>query len=193
MRQTIYLARHGETDWNRIGRWQGHSDIELNDDGRAQARALAAALADRGLGQVCSSDLARANETAQIVARELAIGTVSVEAGLRERCFGIFEGLTRDECSERYPDDWAAYCSELRTAPRGAEDPHAVALRMRSAVLRLATMHSESSAILIVSHGGAMRAFLHAISAVLPPPLPNGATFSVILQGGTFGAVQSIR
>lgn len=193
MAQTIYLARHGETDWNRLGRWQGHTDIELNDLGRAQARALAEALAAHGLEQVCASDLARAKETAHIVARELSLGEVSVDAGLRERCFGVFEGLTREECSERFPEDWAAYCSEVRTMPRGSEEAHGVAARVRDAVLRLAGRHGESRAILIVSHGSAMRAFLNAISGTVLPPLHNGATFSVVLEDDRFYDVRTVR
>jgi probable phosphoglycerate mutase len=193
MRQTIYLARHGETDWNRDGRWQGHSDVELNDHGRAQARALAEALAGSGLGRACASDLARARETAHIVARELALGEISVDAGLRERCFGVFEGLTREECRARFPEDWAGYCSELRTMPRGAEATHAVAQRVRDAVLRMAALHQDSRAMLIVSHGAAMRAFLNAITGTTLPPFHNGATFSVELDGGQFYGVVNVR
>jgi broad specificity phosphatase PhoE len=192
MSQTIYLARHGETEWNRQGRWQGHSDTELNDFGRAQARALAEALAGLRLERVCASDLARARETAVIVANALGLGPVRVDAGLRERCFGVFEGLTGEECSLRHPEEWASYRSS-QAIPTGAEAPSTVAQRMRDAVFRLATLHGESRAILIVSHGAAIRAFLNTFAANLVGPIHNGATFSVVHVDGRFSDVTSVR
>jgi probable phosphoglycerate mutase len=193
MRRTIYLARHGETEWNRVGRWQGHSDVELNPHGRAQARALAEALAGRGIEHVCASDLSRAKETAEIVARELRLGEVSVEPGLRERCFGVFEGLTREECSRRFPDDWAAYCSEARAMPRGAEDLEAVATRVRQAVVRVSERCDASGAVLIVSHGAAIRLFLNAVTGAVLPPFHNGATYRIVLDSGSFSALENVR
>jgi probable phosphoglycerate mutase len=64
----VYLARHGETDWNRIGRWQGQTDTPLNDMGRWQAKQLARSLTDRAIARVVASNLSRAHETASIVA-----------------------------------------------------------------------------------------------------------------------------
>lgn len=189
--QTIYLARHGETDWNRAGRWQGHSDIELNDFGRAQARELAAALSGERLVGVGASDLARARETASIVAQSLGLGEVAVDPGLRERCFGVFEGLTYDECNERYPTEWARYRSEHRIAPPGAEHASDVAARVRAAILRLAGAGHRT--LLLVSHGGAMRSFLSAVTGKLPPPLSNGATFRLTLRDGEFSDISGVR
>ncbi len=191
MRQSIYLARHGETDWNRVGRWQGHSDVELNDAGRAQARALAAALCAERLARVGASDLSRARETASIVAASLGLGEVALDAGLRERCFGVFEGLTSEECNQRYPEHWARYRSEQRVSPPGAELQSHVAARVRAAILRLAA--DETPTLLLVSHGGAMRAFLHAVTGTLPPPLSNGATFRLSLERGDFSDVVTVR
>ena len=70
-KRTVYLARHGETEWNRIGRWQGATDIPLSDVGRAQARLLADRLRDRRIARVHASQLSRALETAQIIAARL--------------------------------------------------------------------------------------------------------------------------
>ena len=90
---TILLVRHGETDWNLQRRVQGHSDTPLNDNGRAQALALADTLDDVELDAVYASDLARAFETARIVAERRGLTVTSVP-GLRERNFGTWEGLT---------------------------------------------------------------------------------------------------
>jgi broad specificity phosphatase PhoE len=193
MSRTLYLARHGETDWNRENRWQGQSDIGLNDTGRAQAKQLAEALAPHGIAGVCASDLSRARETADIAASTLGLGAVAIDAGLRERCFGVFEGLTRDECNARYPDDWQRYLSELKVSPPGAELPSVVAARFSAALLRLANLDGARHSLLIVSHGGAMRSFLHAITGCLPPPLSNGATFRVRLDGSSFSDVGRVR
>ena len=72
-RRLVFLTRHGETDWNIEGRWQGHTDVPLNDNGRTQAVAVAEALQSAGLCGVVASDLSRARETAQIVGAALGI------------------------------------------------------------------------------------------------------------------------
>jgi len=90
MRRLLYVARHGETDWNVAGRWQGHTDVPLNDNGRAQARALAEGLRAHRLAGAVASDLRRAHETARIVAAELGIEVAYVDRELRERAFGVF-------------------------------------------------------------------------------------------------------
>jgi probable phosphoglycerate mutase len=105
----ILLARHGETAWNALGRLQGHTDIPLNETGRAQARALADGVAAAGIAAVVTSDLARARETGEIVAAALGLAAPVIEPGLRERRFGVFEGLTRDECATHHPEAWRAW------------------------------------------------------------------------------------
>src|SRR5215213_2410221 len=104
--RTLLLARHGETAWNSEGRWQGHTDIALSPRGREQAVALAGRLQRLGhaVARIRSSDLGRARETAEIVARTLGVTDLGVDPRLRERGFGVFEGLTREECGARYPD-----------------------------------------------------------------------------------------
>src|ERR1700760_4361850 len=97
------LARHGETDWNREGRWQGWADPPLNDTGRAQARELAEQLRSVPFDAVFSSDLARARETAEIVAAPHGVPVV-VEPQLREIDIGSWSGLTHDEIRSRFPD-----------------------------------------------------------------------------------------
>ena len=100
---TILLARHGETEWNREGRWQGWADPPLNDAGRAQARTLAEELRTIPFDAVYASDLRRARETAVIVAAPHAV-PVLTDAGLREIDVGSWSGLTRREIEERFPD-----------------------------------------------------------------------------------------
>ena len=98
---TLILARHGETDWNRNGIWQGHGDPPLNDLGREQAAALAERLRGSSLHALYSSDLKRADETAEFVAR--ATGLAYAPSGLREIDVGSWTGLTLAEIAERFP------------------------------------------------------------------------------------------
>jgi broad specificity phosphatase PhoE len=147
---TILLARHGETDWNVQRRWQGHTDTPLNDTGRAQARALAGELAGEGIDAVYSSDLMRAHETARLVAEPRGLSVTAIR-DLRERSFGSIEGLTTDEIQERHPG------MEL---PWGdGETREEMAERVLAAIRRIAEAHPESR-VLIVSHGGPLRAVL---------------------------------
>jgi broad specificity phosphatase PhoE len=193
MRRTVFLARHGETAWNRAGRWQGQTDVALNDQGRAQAHLLATALRSRGIVQVGSSDLARARETAEIVAADLGLGAaaVALDAGLRERAFGGFEGLTRDECAARFPDEWARYRADIRLPPPGGEPHLAVVARMRAAVQRAArALPDDTAAVVLISHGGAMRGLVTAITGVEPLPLDNGAMFRIETVDDGFGTIE---
>ncbi len=179
MRRVLYLARHGETDWNRVGRWQGHTDVALNDEGRAQARALGERLRGLDIGRVYASDLSRARQTAEIAGALLGIETLVVDPDLRERSFGVFEGLTRDECAGQFPALWAAYRGDPSHVPPGAEAHEALAVRMHEAVRRAVAV-DDAAPILIVSHGGSIRALLARVTGVMPPPLPNVAVFRVV-------------
>lgn len=152
---TLLLARHGETDWNREGRWQGWADPPLNATGRAQARALAEQLRDTPFDAVYSSDLRRAHETAEIVAAPHDVPVVA-DPGLREIDVGSWSGLTRKEIEQRFPDG---------TRPDGeTRDEHAA--RVLEAVERIAR-ENPGLRILVVTHGGTMRA-LHGHVSELP-------------------------
>src|SRR5579859_829005 len=132
MGRLLYIGRHGETDWNAQARWQGHTDVPLNEVGRAQARALASTLRAAGasaLAAVVASDLARAKETAHIVAAELGVRLAYVDPDLRERAIGLFEGLTGQECEVRHPDAWRAWL-ERRQVPTGGEGHDALHTRV---------------------------------------------------------------
>ena len=99
----ILVIRHGETDWNIDKRLQGHIDIPLNEAGRRQVAALGEVLADEGIDAVFPSDLQRARATAQAVADAAGL-PVGIDAGLRERCYGAFEGLRHPDIEEKYPE-----------------------------------------------------------------------------------------
>ena len=178
----LVLARHGETAWNLEQRWQGQTDVELNDSGRAQAAALAVRLAAHGIVRVVASDLSRARETAEIIARSLGVEGVRVDPGLRERGYGVFEGLTRADCEAQHPEEWARYVADHRHTPTRAEPDAEVAARMRAAVARAGAHAGDTrGAVLVVSHGGSIRALLAAATGWRPPPMGNGDTYRVTL------------
>jgi probable phosphoglycerate mutase len=183
--QELFLARHGETDWNVAGRWQGHTDVPLNATGRAQALALAERLRGEGISAVATSDLARARTTAELVAGALGLEVTLVDPDLREQRFGRFEGLTPRECEERFPGDWARYATDPRAGPPGGESRAALLERVLRAVHRAAARLS--SPPLVVTHGGAMRALLAAIPAAASGPpgrIPNAGVVRVTLAAG---------
>ncbi len=182
----LFLARHGETEWNAIGRLQGHTDVRLNDRGREQARALARSVRELGAALVITSDLARARETGEIVAAELGLPAPHVIAELRERRLGVFEGLTRDECMARYPDAWAAWHAQT-DVPEGAEALAGATARIHAALGGLATEVGEPA--LVISHGGVMRLWLgDVIGGDAVPVLHNGIAFVVERDGAAWSA-----
>src|SRR5258705_7413049 len=109
----IILVRHGETEWNRESRIQGHTDRVLTAEGRAQAAAIGSRLAGERIDAIVSSDLGRAMDTAARIAMRCG-RPVAGDARLRERCFGQGEGLTYDEAGVRYPD---AFSRQRETDP----------------------------------------------------------------------------
>ncbi len=158
---TFYLIRHGETDWNVSGRWQGHTDIPLNDIGRAQAARLAERLHDHGphFDVLYSSDLLRAWETAQFAGRAVGMEPQPMSA-LREIDLGSWSGLTRAEIMERDPDTLAQVDAGVDLPRGGAERFADLVARVSSAAEQLAEKHS-GQRVALVTHGGVVRALLH--------------------------------
>jgi broad specificity phosphatase PhoE len=157
---TLLLVRHGETDWNRGGRWQGGSDTRLNELGREQASALAETL-DGTVDAIYSSDLARARETAEILAAKLGLD-VHLDERLRERSFGSWEGLTTSEIEERFTDEHRLW---RRGEGQGAEDAEpfeTFAARIASFLEELLERHPDEE-VLVVAHGGSIRV-VHAVA-----------------------------
>ncbi len=153
----ILLIRHGETGWNAERRLQGHVDIALNAEGLRQARALAHALRDEALDAVFSSDLQRAWHTAQAIAAARGM-EVQTDPGLRERCYGAFEGLRHEDIRQRYPEAYAAWLTReadarLPDGERAAETLREFSARAVGAVVGLAVAHNLRR-IAVVSHGG---------------------------------------
>ena len=184
VRRYLYIARHGETDWNSVGRWQGHTDIPLNDVGRSQARTLGPLLSESSVATIVSSDLSRAEETAAIVARALGIGPVRVDPALRERRYGVFEGLTREECQERHPERFREWMGGSHVLPPGAESNGALAARVVVAVRAVVDEFvAPGRAALIVTHGGSLRAILAETGTSDGLPIPNAALFRVECHG----------
>ena len=158
MTTTILLARHGESDWNQTKQWQGWADRPLTVLGRAQAEELAARLEDTELDAVYSSDLQRARETAEIVARTKGL-TVETTADLREVDVGSWSGLTRAEAEERFPDQYARWLEGGEGWDDG-ETYEQLGERVLRALPRIAA-EQEGRRVLIVAHGGSIRA-IHA-------------------------------
>ncbi|HWO18954.1 MAG TPA: histidine phosphatase family protein [Kofleriaceae bacterium] len=187
----ILLARHGETEWNAIGRMQGHTDVPLSDVGRAQARALAAQLAGAEIAAIVTSDLVRARETGEIIAAALGLGAPAIEPALRERRFGVFEGLTRDECAARYPDAWRAW-HERTGGPEGSEPRQLASARIAEALARIAAGEAGwqpgagQGPVLVVTHGGLMRIWLTDVLGEDVPPIRNTALFALEHDGSRF-------
>jgi probable phosphoglycerate mutase len=179
---TLILARHGETDWNRDGRFQGHADPPLNDQGREQARSLAYALDDQALAAIYSSDLRRAHETALVVADRKGLNVV-VDPDLRERDVGAWSGLTLPEIEDRFPEELRRFREEGASI---GESRESVSRRVVAAVRRIAEAHPRGS-VLVVTHGGALRTLRHAAGGDLGAPvIRNGHVLKIAVRDGTF-------
>jgi broad specificity phosphatase PhoE len=156
---TLLLVRHGETDWNREGRWQGHSQTPLNELGRRQAREVAAELED--VDVVYSSDLRRARETAEILADRLGL-EVRFDRRLRERRFGAWEGLTTAEIESDFEEAHHRWQLGEGAGAEDAEPFDEFGARVRSFLEDVLQRHPEET-VLVVGHGGSIRV-IHALA-----------------------------
>lgn len=142
----ILLVRHGQSEWNAAGRWQGQADPPLTELGRRQAFEAARAIG--AVDAVWASDLTRAVETATIVADSVGVGPVVVDPDLRERDAGEFSGLTRDEIEQRFP----GYLADHRRPP-GWEPDDLLLARAVAAVRRIAEAIPGGD-VVVITHGG---------------------------------------
>ncbi|WP_197517297.1 histidine phosphatase family protein [Microbacterium karelineae] len=173
----IALVRHGETEWNREGRVQGHSDIPLNDTGRTQAHAAAAALRGGDYARLYASPLLRAQETAEIIGRAIGLGEPALRGGLRERGYGVAEGMFATEYWERFPG--------------GVDVPEAETneevLDRALATLREIADEAGDAPAIAVAHGGLIsRVLRHASEGRLPRAgerIANGSQQIIELTG----------
>jgi broad specificity phosphatase PhoE len=177
MTTTFLLIRHGQTDWNAAGRWQGHTDRPLNEIGTAQAQALANRLHHWPIQAIYSSDLQRAAGTAHMIAQPHNI-TITLDPHWRERYAGRLEGLTREEIQQQLPEVWAVLAQGQAEAPEG-ESYAALRERVAAAYHHLLSQHTNEM-IAIVSHGGTLHNF---ISYILGFPPQQSVPFS--LRGNT--------
>lgn len=155
MTTRICLIRHGETDWNAIKRIQGQTDIPLNETGHAQALAMAFNAGHYDFGAVYSSDLCRACATAEMVATRRGL-EIKKMPQLRERHYGIFQGITADEGAQRYPEAYAHYkARDLHYDFETGESLIDFAQRVTDAVELLVRQHS-GQIIAAVCHAGVL-------------------------------------
>jgi len=186
----IIAMRHGETAWNVDTRLQGQLDVPLNDHGREQARRAARALAHDAPDAIYSSDLSRALETAQAAAAVLG-QPISTDTGLRERCFGIWEGHTYAEVQQRWPaesEQWRLRNPEF--GPEQGETLQGFFDRVVATATRLAAAHPGQT-VLLVAHGGVLDCLYRAASRMaLNAPrtweLPNTGINRLLYTGRGF-------
>ena len=186
----LYLFRHGETDFNREYRFQGHLDTPLNDEGRRQAAGLVEPLRRMGIECILSSDLIRARETAQIIAKALEV-EVFETPGLREAHLGDAQGLTVEEIEERFGkglvQKWKSpYLSDADVSYPGGETGREVLERVLASVSCFVggTRHRH---IGIATHGGVIRRVVRSLltDTSLFIPIPNGIIYPVMRDPST--------
>jgi broad specificity phosphatase PhoE len=162
----IYIFRHGETDWNKAGLMQGHTDIPLNESGRKQALALQKFFAQNPVEVFLSSDLSRARETAEIARGSLKVPH-EIDPRQRETNLGMAEGLTREEIASKIaPDAFERWVShepiewEFRFPNAESKTEHQ--RRVHESLLDY-LKHTSYSRIAFCSHGGSMRRLIYAV------------------------------
>lgn len=191
---TLWIIRHGETDWNAAGRFQGHVDIELNELGRAQAQQLATRLESEHqrapFAAAYSSDLVRARATAECAIARLGL-TLELRAGLRERNFGVLAAMTRAEMEARHPAVVAAWKARLvdYVIPEG-ESHAAFSARVLGTLEEIARAHRDAP-VLVVTHGGSLDCVYRAATGLhldirREDPIPNASISRVRVTAGRF-------
>jgi broad specificity phosphatase PhoE len=190
---TILLARHGESDWNAAGRWQGQTDRPLTELGRRQARLLGRELATARVEAGYASDLRRAWETAELALEGRGISVVRLPS-LREVDVGSWAGLTAKEVEERFPEQFQCWRGG-GTGWRGGETYDAMADRAVSTLRQIASRH-DGGCVLVVSHGGVLRAIKARAAGmgygeyrVRHPVEPNAVLSAVAVENGRIRAI----
>ena len=159
----FFVVRHGETDWNKLGRFQGHTDISLNDRGLSQARETAVASEDWGYTAIYSSPLVRTVQVAEEIAKVTPM-LVSQEPGLKELSLGDLEGVTGEEMR----NDWPALFAAWRTEPEKMSMPNGESLgelrdRTWQVILDIEQKHSSDDSIVVISHNFAIRSIVNEL------------------------------
>jgi probable phosphoglycerate mutase len=176
----LALVRHGQSTWNALGRWQGQANPPLSPLGEEQAAEAAERLVGTGVTGVVTSDLVRARRTGQIVADALGLGPVAIRPDLGEYDVGDWSGLTKPEIERRWPGQQAEWFGgRLPTTP-GGEGRVPFDRRVIQAIVEVAAGSAPGSVLVVITHGGVIRALERAAGA---PPVPianlSGRWFSV--------------
>jgi probable phosphoglycerate mutase len=166
MRRVI-LLRHGRTEWNATGRFQGQLDAPLDVIGRAQAEAAAVAVAPMEPDAVVSSDLSRAKDTAEAVAAECDLD-VAIDSRLREIYLGSWEGLTRAEAKSQFAEEYARWQTGEDARRGGGETYAEVGARCVECIEEWMANLGPRASLLVVSHGSAVRATIGTMIGMHP-------------------------
>lgn len=185
--KTLTLIRHGETEWNAIGKYTGQTDIPINERGRQQARAVAEELKNDPPEIIYSSDLIRANETAEIISKKVEADLV-IDTRLREIHQGKWEGLHLSEIKNLYEEEWKERQQDpFRVAPPGGETIGEVRERVMD-FIQDEILNSKYKHIAIVAHG-IILSMIKIITEELPMEKiweripPNAKAERVLLKG----------
>lgn len=165
--ERVLLVRHGQTDWNVQGRWQGYEPVPLNEKGRTQARALAGAMQGRPVGTIVSSDLSRAFETASAIGDVLGVQPRPDERW-REFNMGIFQGNTRDEIMRKFPDEWRAFHSDYWDFHIPSGESRRMMQERIYAGWQALLDSAVGPEVVVVSHGGSLKMLLLRLFPDLP-------------------------
>lgn len=183
----LWLVRHGLTEWNMQQRFCGHSDVPLSARGRVQARWLARRLEKEAISIIYTSDLARARETATIIASQITPALqVEVSAAWREMDFGAWEGLTFSEIAEQFKDQSGFFTDPEHFSPPDGESLAHLLERVQAEMAAIAysdDMPMEGDAV-IVSHGGPLRILLCSILG-----MPLERQWQLRLDHGSLSAI----
>jgi probable phosphoglycerate mutase len=168
---TLILVRHGLTEWNREGRIQGHSDSALTTEGIEQARSIGARLREEAIDLMVSSDLGRARHTATLIASDIG-HEIGFDERLRERSFGVAEGLSYAEIQRDYPEMFSRVReTDPHFAVPGGETRAQFSQRVVSAIGNLAEQHNGKK-LLVITHGGVLAAIYRWLNE-LPVSSPH--------------------
>ena len=175
----LHLVRHGETEWNKLGRFQGQQDIALNPRGLAQAKETARAMADDGVIALYSSPLQRTMQVANEISRLTSVPVVPLP-GVKELNLGELEGVTGEEMRTIWPDVYSAWSQDPGTLsmPKG-ESLSQLQDRAWRSLQEVEKAHSGDDVIVVVSHNFAIRTMIHK---VLGLPLTNFHRLSLDLS-----------
>ncbi len=200
MTTRLILVRHGETDWNLEGRYQGQADVPLNERGREQARLLAERLRGERIEAIYASDLSRAYETAKIIAEALGQEVKTLKS-LREVDTGVWMGLTFQEVESRYPEhlrEWRADPLEVKRLK--GESYLELFERTKTAIREVVEAHPDQT-VLIVGHGGNMKCIVldalgvgaNCAIGMASRFAADNASLHILQYGGNRGLIETIN